>query len=96
MRVFVTGATGWVGSAVVEDLIAAGHQVLVWLVRTRERTLWRRRARKSIAVRLKTWKASEKGAACSDGVIHTAFNPRLLEARGKRRARAACYRGNRW
>ena len=75
MRVFVTGATGWVGSAVVKDLIAAGHQVL-GLARSDagRRRPSPRRAPRSIAARSQDLDSLRSGAAQSDGVIHTAFN----------------------
>lgn len=82
MRVFVTGATGFIGSAVVEELIKAGHQVLGL-------------ARSDVsAEKLQTVGAEvqrgdldnldslQNGAAKADGVIHLAFDNSFTDYTG--------------
>src|ERR1700753_100717 len=81
MRIFITGASGWIGSAVVPELIDAGHQVLGL-------------ARSDISARaiadmgaevlrgdLNDLDVLRTGALDSDGVIHLAFVvPSVTEA----------------
>lgn len=73
MRVLVTGASGWIGSAVVPELLTAGHQV-AGLVRS-DTTAQSLEALGAEAVRgsLDDLDVLARAAAGSDGVVHLAF-----------------------
>jgi nucleoside-diphosphate-sugar epimerase len=74
MRVFVTGATGWVGSAVVEDLIAGGHSVLGLSRSDKGAQVLTSTGAEVLRGSLADLDSLRKGAKQSDAVVHTAFN----------------------
>lgn len=73
MRVFLTGASGWIGSVIARELMAAGHSV-VGLVRSEEKGAALLSSGGTVVVGgLSDLDVLRQGAADADGIIHTAF-----------------------
>src|SRR5689334_18811459 len=73
MRVFMTGATGLVGSAVVAELLSHGHTVLALVRSDSSEQAAVRAGAETLRGSLDELEVLKAGAAQADGVIHLAF-----------------------
>ena len=73
MRIFVTGTSGWIGSAVVPELISAGHQVVGLARSDASAHAVADLGAEVLRGDLTDLDVLRAGALDSDGVIHLAF-----------------------
>lgn len=82
MRVFVTGATGWIGSAVVRELIGSGHQVVGLARSDASSTVLREIGAEVQLGDLDDIESLREGTKAADGVVHLAFKQDFTDIAG--------------
>ena len=73
MRIFLTGGTGYIGSAVLDAFARAGHQVDALVRDSRKAATVQKRGATAIVADLGDGAAYKDAAGAADGIIHTAF-----------------------
>src|SRR5579875_2239354 len=72
MRVFVTGASGWIGSATVEELVGAGHEVVGLARSDKSAAAIEAKGAKALRGDLDDLDSLRRGAAEAEAVVHLA------------------------
>ncbi len=89
MRVFVTGASGWIGSAVTDELLSHGHKVVGLARSDKAAAALEEKGATAHPGSLDDHDSLASAAAAADGVIHLAFNHDFTDFTGAGRAERA-------